>query len=168
MLAALSSDHKLGLALVAGTFILFALASSFLIPRYRPQYPGRNGMALFVIVAVALFVGMLFAMEFFGREPKEASAAEGKAVRVSEVEYKLSVAEKNLRAGTYSFDVKNNGRLQHDLTIGGPGVKNAATPLIDAGGSAKLHVTLKPGRYDLYCSVPGHKQLGMDAKITVS
>lgn len=168
MLAALSSDHKLGLGLVAGTFILFALASSFLIPRYRPQYPGRNGMALFVIVAVALFVGMLFAMEFFGREPKEASAAEGKAVRVSEVEYRISVAEKNLHAGSYSFDVKNDGQLQHDLTIDGPGVSKAATPLIDSGSSAKLHVTLKPGTYDLYCSVPGHKQQGMDTKITVS
>src|SRR2546423_11833443 len=122
MLAALSSDHKLGLAIVAGMFILFALASSFVIPRYRPQYPGRNGMALFVIVAVALFVGMLFAMEFFGREPKEASAAEGKAVQVSEVEFKLRVRVKRLSAGSYSFDVKNVGKLQHDLTIDGPGV----------------------------------------------
>ena len=66
------------------------------------------------------------------------------------------------------FVPKNDGKLQHDLTIDGPGLNNAATPLIDAGSSAKLHVTLKPGTYDFYCSVPGHKQQGMDTKITVS
>ena len=168
MLAALSYDHKLGLGLVAVAFILFAVASALLIPRYRPQYPGRSGLPLFVIVTAVLFVGMLFAVEFFGREPKEAEAAKGKAVRVSEVEYKIGLTEKNLRAGAYSFDVKNDGTLQHDLTIDGPGVNKAATPLIDAGSSAKLRVTLKPGRYDLYCSVPGHKQNGMDVKLTVS
>src|SRR5205085_8455337 len=141
MLAALSSDHKLGLGLVAGAFILFAVASAVLIPRYRPQFPGSSGLALFVIVTVALFVGTLFAVEFFGREPKEASAAEGKAVRVSEVEYRIKLAEKSLRAGTYSFDVKNDGTLQHDLTIDGPGVHDARTPLIGAGNSAKLRTT---------------------------
>src|SRR5438445_3528025 len=113
MLAALSYDHKLGLGLVAVAFILFAVASALLIPRYRPQYPGRSGLPLFVIVTAVLFVGMLFAVEFFGREPKEAEAAKGKAVRVSEVEYKIGLTEKNLRAGAYSFDVKNDGTLQH-------------------------------------------------------
>jgi len=32
---------------------------------------------------------------------------------------------------------------------------------------ARVHVTLKDGTYDLYCSVPGHKALGMDTKLTV-
>jgi uncharacterized cupredoxin-like copper-binding protein len=168
MLATLSSDHKLGLGLVAGTFILFALASSFLIPRYRPQYPGRNGMALFVIVAAALFVGMLFAMEFFGREPKEAKAAEGKSVPVTEVDFKIKLDQTKLGAGKYTFELKNDGQQPHNLTIDGPGVTNAATPTVNSGGSATLHVALKPGTYELYCSIPGHKQLGMDRKLTVS
>jgi uncharacterized cupredoxin-like copper-binding protein len=169
MLAALPFDHKLGLALVAGTFIAFALVSSFVIPRYRPQYPGRAGMPLFVIVTLAIFVGMLFAMEFFGREPKEAEAAkEGKSVKVSEVDFKIKLAEKSLRAGAYSFEVKNDGQQPHNLTVDGPGIKDKGTPNLTNGKSAKLGVTLKRGTYDLYCSVPGHKQLGMDVKLTVS
>ncbi|MFL5941360.1 MAG: plastocyanin/azurin family copper-binding protein [Gaiellaceae bacterium] len=40
--------------------------------------------------------------------------------------------------------------------------------MLDAGESKTLTVDLKPGTYDLYCSVPGHKQAGMDLKLTVS
>jgi uncharacterized cupredoxin-like copper-binding protein len=47
-------------------------------------------------------------------------------------------------------------------------VKKAATPTIAAGKTAKLKVKLAKGTYELYCSVPGHKQLGMDTHITVS
>ena len=42
------------------------------------------------------------------------------------------------------------------------------TKTIDGGGSASLSVDLKPGTYDLYCSIPGHKEAGMDVKLTVS
>jgi uncharacterized cupredoxin-like copper-binding protein len=30
-----------------------------------------------------------------------------------------------------------------------------------------LTVTLKNGKYDFYCSVPGHKQLGMNVEVTI-
>jgi uncharacterized cupredoxin-like copper-binding protein len=40
--------------------------------------------------------------------------------------------------------------------------------LINSGQSAQLKVTLQKGTYDLYCSVPGHKQAGMDVKVTVA
>ena len=31
-----------------------------------------------------------------------------------------------------------------------------------------MAVTLKPGKYHLYCTVPGHEQAGMKVDITVS
>ena len=71
VLLALSTSHKIGLGLVALVFIGFALASSFLLPRYRPDYPG-SALRWFVVGALALFVGMMLAVEFFGREPAEA------------------------------------------------------------------------------------------------
>ena len=40
--------------------------------------------------------------------------------------------------------------------------------MIDPGKTAKLTVGLKTGTYDVYCSVPGHKQAGMDVKLKVS
>jgi hypothetical protein len=58
--------HEIGLIVAAALFICFALASSFLIPRYKPDYPGPTGMGVFVIAAIAFFVLMVGAINFFG------------------------------------------------------------------------------------------------------
>jgi uncharacterized cupredoxin-like copper-binding protein len=187
VLLALSTWHKIGLAGVAAVFILFALASSFLFPRYRPSYPaGRLGW--FIVVTVVLFVGMLVAVDIFGRESEEKAAAEnepttsaststttsggsggaGQTVQVSEKEFKITLPSTTLKPGSYTFDLSNDGKIQHDLAIDGPGVNNAKTPLINGGQHATLKVKLTAGDYDFYCSVPGHKQLGMDVKVKVA
>ena len=54
------------------------------------------------------------------------------------------------------------------MVFNGPGVSNEKTPVIGPGKTAKLTVDLKSGTYDVYCSVPGHKQAGMDVKLKVS
>jgi plastocyanin len=186
VLLALSTWHKIGLAGVAAVFIVFALASSFLFPRYRPSYPaGRLGW--FSLVTLVLFVGMLAAVEIFGRESAEKAAAEneptssspststpgggggaGQTVQVSEKEFKITLPSTTLKPGSYTFDLSNNGKIQHDLAINGPGVNNAKTPLINGGQHTTLKVKLSAGTYDFYCSVPGHKQLGMDVKVKVA
>ena len=43
-----------------------------------------------------------------------------------------------------------------------------ATSDLAPGISESLTVELKPGSYEFYCSIPGHKQLGMDQKVTVT
>ena len=65
MLAALSTAHKLGLALAGVAFILFALISAMVIPRSRPDFPGRN-LGWFVFVSILFFVGMMSAVLVFG------------------------------------------------------------------------------------------------------
>ena len=64
---ALSTGHQVGLAVTAAAFIVFALASSFLFPRFRPQYPG-GGLSAFIVIAFVFFFGMLAAVEVFGAE----------------------------------------------------------------------------------------------------
>jgi plastocyanin len=76
-LAALSTGHKVGLGLVGLAFIVFALVSAFLIPALRPDYPSKRGLPAFLTLSVALFVGMMFAVFFFGREPSESRAEAG-------------------------------------------------------------------------------------------
>jgi uncharacterized cupredoxin-like copper-binding protein len=168
VLLALSTWHKIGLAGVAAVFIVFALASSFLFPRYRPSYPaGRLGW--FIVVTLALFLGMLAAVEIFGAEPAEKAAAEnGTRVQVSEKEFKITLPSTTLKPGSYTFDLSNDGKIQHDLTIDGPGVNKEKTPVINGGQHATLKVKLSAGEYEFYCSVPGHKQLGMDVKVKVA
>ena len=91
-----------------------------------------------------------------------------KTVQVTEKEFSIALASKSLKAGSYTFDVLNQGKIQHDLTIDGDGVKDKKTKLIDGGKSDKLSVKLKPAKYRFYCSVPGHEQAGMLVNVTVT
>jgi uncharacterized cupredoxin-like copper-binding protein len=173
---ALSTGHEVGLAVTGAVFIAFAIASAFVFPRFRPQYPGR-GLPAFIVVAFVFFFGMLTAVEVFGAEPKEhgkrvaettsaaaPTAAGGVTVPVTESEFKIVLGSKTLKAGKTTFAVKNAGKIQHDIAIAGTSDR---TKLISPGGSAQLTVDLKPGTYELYCTVPGHKAAGMDVKVTV-
>lgn len=198
---ALSTGHEIGLGVAGAVFIAFALASSFLFPRFRPQFPGR-GLPAFIVVAFVFFFGMLAAVEVFGAEEKEAGEAvaettteatttqpaittqetttaatstqattttapkpQATTVQVTESEFKIALASTKLKAGKITFDVKNGGKIEHDLAIKGMSEK---TKLIPAGSTAELTVTLKTGTYELYCSVPGHEAAGMKLNITVS
>jgi plastocyanin len=90
----------------------------------------------------------------------------GSTVAVTEKEFAIDLpGGDSLEAGNYTFAVENAGKIQHDLVI--DGVKGAKTKLIDGGKSAKLEARLKPGKYKLYCSVPGHEQAGMRVQVTV-
>ena len=62
----LSTGNEIALIVVAAIFIAFALASSFLLPRYKPDFPGPSGLSVFVIVSVAMFALMVAAVNFFG------------------------------------------------------------------------------------------------------
>jgi len=76
VLSALATSHKVGIAVVAGVFIAFALASSFLVPSWQPNFPGRR-VGLFVALTVLLTAGMLAAVIALAGEPKEERAAAG-------------------------------------------------------------------------------------------
>ena len=75
MLLAITSEGKLGLGVLAGLFIVFALLSSFYFPRRDPNFPG-NRLGLFVLVTVVLFVGTMAGVVFFAKEEEEAHGAE--------------------------------------------------------------------------------------------
>lgn len=178
LLAGLSTGNKIGLAVVGAIFIAFALTSALVIPRRHPNYPGKNGMSVFIIVSVALLAAMLTAVSVFdveaepkGGEKTGAAAPAGppKTIPVTEREFKVQLpAESALKGGNYTFDVKNAGKIGHDLAITGPGISGTPkTPLISPGASGKLTVALTTGTYTLYCTVPGHRAAGMVAKLSI-
>ena len=64
--AELTTGHEVALILVAAVFIAFALLASFVAPKKKPDFPGPNGLSVFVIASLLMFVLMVLAINFFG------------------------------------------------------------------------------------------------------
>jgi len=71
-------------------------------------------------------------------------------------------------AGKVSIKCTNSASLPHNLTVqqGSNGPVLGATPTFE-GGTKTLTLQLKRGTYTFYCSVPGHRQAGMQGTLTV-
>ncbi|MET9957721.1 cupredoxin domain-containing protein [Streptomyces sp. NPDC006326] len=81
-------------------------------------------------------------------------------------DFRIGLSQKAFKAGPYTFEVKNTGHHEHALEIEGPGGEQRSKTLAP-GESGRLDITLKAGRYELYCPVDGHKGMGMETEITV-
>jgi hypothetical protein len=58
--------HEIGLIVVAGLFIAFALVASFLAPRLKPDFPGPTGLSVFALASFVMFGLMIAAINFLG------------------------------------------------------------------------------------------------------
>jgi uncharacterized cupredoxin-like copper-binding protein len=87
---------------------------------------------------------------------------------VTESEFTIALPSKTLPAGTYTFTVTNKGKFAHNLTVDGAGVQDKATPTLAPGSTGDLTVTLQKASYEFYCSVDGHKDMGMDVTVQVT
>jgi mono/diheme cytochrome c family protein len=73
VLLALSALQKTGIALSGAAFIVFAVASALLIPRFKPDFPGR-GVRVYSGICILFAIGMLGAIVGFGHEKQEKRA----------------------------------------------------------------------------------------------
>ena len=71
------------------------------------------------------------------------------------------------KAGTVTITMTNMSPLEHNVTVAEGSKVLGATPTFK-GGSMMLTLKLKPGKYVFYCSVPGHRQAGMEGTLNVS
>ena len=95
------------------------------------------------------------------------ASASTTTIRVTEREFKIGLSAKTAHAGPVRFEIKNTGKMTHELAIAGPGVSKK-TPMIKPGHGATLAVTLRAGSYSLWCPIPGHAAQGMKAALTVT
>jgi uncharacterized cupredoxin-like copper-binding protein len=51
-------------------------------------------------------------------------------------------------------------------TVNGKKIRKSGE-IVDPGGTSKVKLTLKPGKYTFYCPVPGHAAAGMKGTLTV-
>lgn len=73
MLLAITNNGKLGLGILAGLLIAFAILSAFYFPRRNPDFPG-NRLGLFILVSVVLFAGTMVGVVVFAAEEEEHGA----------------------------------------------------------------------------------------------
>jgi plastocyanin len=71
------------------------------------------------------------------------------------------------KAGKVTIDMANMSPVEHDVAVAQGSTVLGQTPVF-SGGSKSVTLTLKPGKYTFYCTVPGHRQAGMEGTLTVS
>jgi plastocyanin len=70
-------------------------------------------------------------------------------------------------AGKVTVNFTNPQPLTHDVAIEDSGGKTIGKTELIAEGSDSAAVDLKPGEYTFYCTVPGHREAGMEGTLTV-
>jgi plastocyanin len=71
------------------------------------------------------------------------------------------------KAGKVTVDFTNPQPLTHDVAIEDSSGKTIGKTELVAEGSDSAVVDLKPGEYTFYCTVPGHREAGMEGTLTV-
>jgi len=71
------------------------------------------------------------------------------------------------KAGSVTIDFDNVQSLQHDVKVeDSSGQEIGGTDLVSSG-TATATVDVQPGTYTFFCSVPGHREAGMQGTLTV-
>jgi uncharacterized cupredoxin-like copper-binding protein len=86
---------------------------------------------------------------------------------------KFTQSQITTTAGKVTIDFTNAAPLAHDVVLLDSASYSATAKILGQtpqfqGGSKSFTVTLTPGKYYFYCSVPGHRQAGMYGTLTVS
>lgn len=103
-----------------------------------------------------------------GDEAPTGGGSEGSSAGIELEARDVSFSETTLTAKPGDTIVlTNTGFLQHDFSVdefGGP-----MTPLLNNGESAEITIPAdaEPGEYTFYCSVPGHREQGMEGTLTI-
>ena len=79
---------------------------------------------------------------------------------------KFDQKDATAKAGKVTVDFANPSSTPHAVEIEGNGVEEK-TETVTSGDAPPITVDLKPGTYEFYCPVPGHKEAGMKGTLTV-
>ena len=93
------------------------------------------------------------------------SALEFEADPNGELAY--TTTEATAEAGEATVDFKNPQGLTHDVAFEDSSGETIGKTDLIGEGETSAQVNLKPGKYTFYCSVPGHREAGMEGTLTV-
>jgi len=79
----------------------------------------------------------------------------------------FTTTEATAKAGKVTIDFNNPQGLPHDVKIESESGKQLGGTETVSDGSTSATVDLKPGTYTFYCSIPGHREAGMEGTLVV-
>jgi plastocyanin len=101
-----------------------------------------------------------------GSEGGGGSVVDIEAAEGSDLAYAQKKA--SAKAGQVSIEFTNPQTLSHDVAVEDANGKTLGkTELVADGSATATLANLKPGEYTFYCSVPGHREAGMEGTLTV-
>lgn len=71
------------------------------------------------------------------------------------------------KAGKDTVNFTNSSPVPHDVKIEDSSGQEVGGTEVISEGSDSAEVELKPGTYTYFCSIPGHRQAGMEGTLTV-
>src|SRR5919106_2041553 len=140
----------------------------------RPGFPTLAvGMVSVLLAAGAIGSGIITSAledEEEGEEAGQAEAAEGGAGALSltaDAGGQLSFDKKSLEApaGEVTIRMENPSSVPHNISVEGDGVDEEGET-VEKGGTSEVSANLRAGEYTFYCSVPGHREGGMEGTLT--
>ncbi|TFD03127.1 hypothetical protein E3T25_07285 [Cryobacterium sandaracinum] len=130
----------------------------------RPASSRRAGLASLFLTVVLLATACSTGGAQSDRSATSSSSSSTAVLAVVGKEFSFTPAALTAVAGETTIRFTNKGTTGHDLLIDELHVHLMA----DAGETVEADVTLAPGTYAVYCSIPGHRSGGMEGTLTVS
>jgi plastocyanin len=98
-----------------------------------------------------------------------ASSGGGETVKLSADPSALKFDKSKLtaKAGKVTLSMSNPSGIPHAIAVEGKGV-DVDGKTVMKGGTSTATAKLKPGTYEFYCPVDGHKAAGMKGTLTVN
>lgn len=142
------------------------------------EFPGSQGRGRFVMLTsfVLVVATMTAAVVTGGEHAQEGAEAAGATPRATGRALQLAADpggalryDKNraaVLAGRVTVRFRNESAVEHNVTIAQDSRRLGATKTI-TGATTTLALELPRGHYVFFCSVPGHRQSGMEGTLIV-
>jgi len=181
-----AEKSKVPFFIAGGLLVAWALILSLVLGLRKADFPGNlQGQRAVSAVTVVLVIAAVTTAVITSGPPAKSAAATAAPTgstppsNITERVTKLAVEAQpggqlayntqqlSAGSGQVTIVMTNMSPLEHNLTIAQGTTVLGATPTFK-GGSRTLTLKLKPGTYKFFCTVPGHRQAGMEGTLTVA
>lgn len=154
-------------------FALWAVTLAF-VGVWREGFPRTRGQAIAVgatsVLLAAGAIGSGIVTAALEEEEHDAAGERGgTALRLNadpSGDPRFDKRSLEARPGRVTLVMDNPSPIPHNVSIAGQGVDEEGRT-VGQGGESTVAAELGPGEYTFYCSVPGHREAGMEGTLTV-